>query len=400
MSVSPDQRVRFDGGEVVTPRLRSTGKRLVFWLLVLVAVVLIAVISLVTVGVAPSKARLSPTNAGPSGAEALINVLRNDGVSVLTTRTLKALTEKASGSPDDTTIVVYDPHSYLDAAQLESLPILGSNVVLILPSSRALAALAPGVHRAGAASYNATAGCSYGPAKRAGTVSGMSRTYSISLATTKAEGCLATGSTYSIARVRYREYTVTVVGGTVPFTNQSIPLSGNAALALGMFGATDHLIWYRPSFADLPSTTPDGAPPTPPWVPLAIALAGIVLLAAAVWRGRRLGPLVVERMPVVVRSSETLEGRARLYQKASARSHALDALRVGTASRLAILLGLPKLATVDEIIAAAAAATGGDTQAIRSVLLDETPATDRQLVGLSDRLRELEEDVAAAVVPA
>ena len=61
----------------------------------------------------------------------------------------------------------------------------------------------------------------------------------------------------------------------------------------------------------------------------------LVFLAAAFWRGRRLGPLVVENLPVVVRASETMEGRARLYQKSSARLHALDALRIGAIQRLA-----------------------------------------------------------------
>jgi hypothetical protein len=235
--------------------------------------------------------------------------------------------------------------------------------------------------------------------KRAGTVSGLSEDYQIGL-TTNATGCLGAGTFHSLVRYNGPEYAVTVFGGTTPFTNQSIPLDGNAALALGLFGSRDNLIWYRPSFADLPSTTPDGAPPTPPWVYLAIALAGLVLIAAAVWRGRRMGPVVVEQMPVSVRASETLEGRARLYQRASARSHALDAIRVGAISRIATLCGLPQLATVDEVIAAAASITGRHPAAVRSVLLDELPRSDRGLVHLSDQLRELEEAVTEAVVPA
>ena len=35
---------------------------------------------------------------------------------------------------------------------------------------------------------------------------------------------------------------------------------------------------------------------------------------AALWRTRRLGPLVAEPLPVVVRASETVEGHGRLYQ--------------------------------------------------------------------------------------
>ena len=104
-------------------------------------------------------------------------------------------------------------------------------------------------------------------------------------------------------------------------------------------------------------------------------------------------------MPVTVRASETLEGRARLYQKASARGHALDALRIGTISRLAVLCGLPTLATVDEVIAAVAAITGRALPELRSLLLDDVPSSDAQLVRLSDGLRLLEDEVAKAAVP-
>lgn len=56
---------------------------------------------------------------------------------------------------------------------------------------------------------------------------------------------------------------------------------------------------------------------------------------AALWRARRLGPLVPERLPVAIRASETVEGRARLYRKADARDRAALALRSATRIRLA-----------------------------------------------------------------
>ena len=63
---------------------------------------------------------------------------------------------------------------------------------------------------------------------------------------------------------------------------------------------------------------------------LVIALA---LLALA--RARRLGRLVVEPLPVVVRAAESVEGRARLYRSGNARGRAADALRAGPRDRLA-----------------------------------------------------------------
>jgi hypothetical protein len=108
---------------------------------------------------------------------------------------------------------------------------------------------------------------------------------------------------------------------------------------------------------------------------------------------------VVERLPVVVRSRETVEGRARLYQRSGARLRAADALRIGTIGRLAPALGLSRLATVDEIASAAASALGRPLAELRGLLLDEQPRSDADLVRLSDDLARLETAVTAAVRP-
>jgi len=91
-----------------------------------------------------------------------------------------------------------------------------------------------------------------------------------------------------------------------------------------------------------------------------------------------------------------MEGRARLYQSSSARLRALDAIRVGTISRLATRCGLSSRAAVEEVVLAVAAAVGADPGDIRSTLLDTVPNTDAELVRLSDRLLEIEAAVRAA----
>jgi hypothetical protein len=99
---------------------------------------------------------------------------------------------------------------------------------------------------------------------------------------------------------------------------------------------------------------------------------------------------------VIVRASETMEGRARLYQSSSARLRALDALRVGTIQRVARLCGLSRRASLDEVIGAAAAATGRPPQVVRELLVGANPVSDSELVRLSDELLLFERDVAAA----
>jgi len=187
------------------------------------------------------------------------------------------------------------------------------------------------------------------------------------------------------------------LGGTV----MSPAEHAQASRALGLLGAHRTLVWYLPTVADVPATgAPDLAALTPGWVTPVVLLALATALAAALWRGRRFGPLVVERLPVVVRAEETMEGRARLYQRSSARLRALDALRVGTVTRLAALVGLPRTATVPEVADAVAALTGRDRAAVRDILLDSVPRTDAELIAGSDRLAELEAAVRRAGRPA
>jgi hypothetical protein len=93
-------------------------------------------------------------------------------------------------------------------------------------------------------------------------------------------------------------------------------------------------------------------------------------------------------------------GRARLYEFGAARLRALDSLRIGTIQRLASSCGLPRLATVDEVVLAVEAVAGMQSGDIRRLLIDGVPANDRELVELSDQLLKLEHAVAAAVRPA
>jgi hypothetical protein len=108
---------------------------------------------------------------------------------------------------------------------------------------------------------------------------------------------------------------------------------------------------------------------------------------------------VIENLPVTVRASETMLGRARLYEKSSSRLRALDSLRIGSVQRLAAACGLPRTATVDEVVAAVAAVTRAQPGDIRSLLIDAVPHTDRDLISYSDALLTLERDVARAIRP-
>ena len=192
---------------------------------------------------------------------------------------------------------------------------------------------------------------------------------------------------------------VTVVGIGGAFDNEHVSQRGNAALSLTLLGDSHRLVWYLPTIDDSSARGPSIAELTPAWVGSVSALLIIVAIAAAFWRGRRFGPLVIENLPVTVRARETMEGRARLYQRGTARLRALDSLRIGSVARLAKQCGLPRLSTVDDVIAAVAAVTARDPGGIRSLLIDAEPLSDRDLVRLSDELLHLERDVADHIRP-
>ena len=159
-------------------------------------------------------------------------------------------------------------------------------------------------------------------------------------------------------------------------------------------------MWYLPGPADAEAGGPTLAELTPGWVSPVLALATIVTVAAGVVAGRRFGRLVVEDLPVEVRAGETTDGRARLYAAASARGHALDQLRIGTIIRLTQLLRLPRSAATSEIVAAVATATGDPVHDVQRILMDDVPATDRELIELAGALSALELRVRERLTPA
>lgn len=392
--------------ETRTPRqaLRRAGT----WIALAALAVLVAVASLAVSGAARQGDALAPDNPAPGGTQALARVLEGQGVEVTLATTL-AEARAAVGDGEDTTLVLGATSDRLDDDRLAEVGRLATRTVLLAPNFRTLQVIAPDVAAGGAAESAdraLDAACALPAARAAGSVPDDAPVFRyLGDDGAAAVTCFPddTGDAFALLEVPAALApggTVTVLGADPILTNDRIAEQGSAALALGVLGERPRLVWYTPS----PDDAATDAPPTlgeltPGWVTPAILLLGAAALAAAVWRGRRFGPLVVERLPVVVRADETAEGRARLYQRADARGHALDALRVGTVDRLASTLALGRLASVDDVVAASAAALREDPAAVRRLLLDDRPRTDRDLVDLAGRLAALERRVARAADP-
>lgn len=338
---------------------------------------------------------LDPESTGPTGTRALAQILRDHGVDVQIARDHDDVAALLAGGAD--TLVLPDTPALSDE-RLGELVDGATDIVLIDPRSRTIDLLIPSAAMAGSAPDGAVPPeCDLGDADRAGAVEpGMLFT-----AGGGTMACYPVDGAHGLLTAFNGDRRATVVDGTVLFTNEHLADDGNAALGVNLMGRHPLVVWYQPGLDDTDLTDTDLTlgQLTPPWVSPVIVLLLVAGLAAGVWRGRRFGPLVAERLPVTVRASETTEGRARLYAQSRDSLHAADQLRLGTLERLARLLSLGPGASAQEIADAAAARAGIDRGAVRGVLLDDVPSTDAALVDLSLRLRLLEDTVHSRVRP-
>lgn len=382
---------------VLTPTVRTAVRRIRFWVGAALLVLVVVVITSIATGGARGGAPLAADNAAPAGAKAVVEVLRSQGVNVVATASLDE-TRAAIDGP--ATVIVIDS-GYLDAGQWVQVRDLAQRVIVVQPAFLELQSLAPQVAQAGSLAPPLAADCSLGAVQRAGTVSGPASGYRLIADAPDAVTCLGSDDRFALISLPTETGELLVLGASGALSNEWVGLDGNAAFALALLGQHETLVWYRPTMADV---DPGQVPPTageltPSWVVPVLVLLLAVFIAAAMWRGRRFGPLVVENLPVTPRASETMHGRARLYQRSASRLRALDALRIGALERIAADCGLPRTTSVDEVIVAVVAVTGRPEREVRELLVDAVPHSDAELVDRSDALALLERAVRAAVRP-
>ncbi|MCP2637489.1 DUF4350 domain-containing protein [Microbacterium sp. HD4P20] len=383
--------------ETASPR---RGRRVAAWIAIGVALVVIGGVGAAITAANEWAARgaLDPASAGPTGTRAIAEILRDRGVEVEIVRDRDAAARALSDGT--ATLILPDTPALSDDA-VEMLAADATDIVLIDPRARTLDLFLPGASPAGVAPVGTVApACDLPDAERSGPVEPGS-IFDVE----DADGvtaCYPVDGGHGLLVGAYGgDGRVTAVDGRALFSNEYLADNGNAALAASLMGRHPLVVWYVPGLGDtdLENTDPSLGELTPPWVSPVIVLLLIAGLAAGIWRGRRFGPLVAERLPVMVRVSETTEGRARLYARSRDAVHAADQLRLGALERLARLLGLGPGASAPEIADAAAGRTGLDRGAVRGILIEDIPRSDADLVELSARLRHLEDAVHAAVRP-
>ncbi len=397
MSLSTDSATT-ESDPFLSPTVRRAGRKALPWIIGVVAIVIVGLVIVAIRGAGVDGGiPLAADNPAPSGAMAVVEVLEQQGVDVVVSDSI-AETESIVDDAEDTTILFSDDQQLLTTDQRTRLADLGTDLVIVEPDTIELGDLLPAVTSAGRIDGQFSAGCDLPAARNAGTVTASGTSYAIEDDGADATACFSEDDDHAgVVQVDDEGRTITALGFGAVLANETTADDGNAALALTLLGENPTLVWYLPTSDDVRETTPATlAELTPGWVtPLAILLL-LVAAAAAFWRGRRMGPLVIENLPVVVRASETMEGRARLYERSNSRLHALDALRIGAVERLARANGLSRTATVGEVVDATASLTGRDRASVAAILVDAVPTTDSELVHLSDALLTLEDDTLRA----
>ena len=356
---------------------------------VLALVVIAVVAALTTFLTAPRPGgRMDATSTSSEGARALVSLLRDHGIDVVVADDTAGVERAAR---PDALIVVAETFYLLDEDLLRRLEAVSGDRLLVEPVARTREMLAPEIKLGPETSFGGEPDCDLREATRAGEVQlGFSDTY-------EAAGGVDVTRCYEGAVARYSSAgrTVTVVGSADFMTNSGLLKQGNAALAMNLAGARPRVIWYAPQRIEGESsgaaTVFDLIPDQVTWMVWQLCLVVVLL---AVWKGRRVGPLVAEELPVVVRASETVEGRGRLYRSQRARDRAADALRTATLQRLLPRLGLGQTAAPPAVVEAVAQRCGQPPATVGHMLFGPPPATDSDLVHLARALDNIERQVA------
>jgi len=338
---------------------------------------------------------LDPQSAGRGGARALAQVLGDHGEPVEIVRGRHALEEADVDAR--TTVVVsnaVDLGKRTFAEVDDRVRSTNGGVLVVIGISPSVAdGLGLTANDFSTATEDETTPADCSPAEPL--VDGLSLTSPGSGYGVPGDGCFGTSGGRLLLVDRGAHRWVLVDGS--PMTNDQVDRGQNAAVGLRLLGQRDRVVWYVADPGDvLPGEGTGISRLLPRWIKPSIWLIGIAVVALMIQRGRRLGPLVTEPLPVTIRALESTTALGRLYAKARDRQHAAALLVDGTAARLGVLLGVAPTASRDELVQATGTRTGrgvDNVAALLSTNAHERVRSDTDLVRLAQELTQLEEEV-------
>jgi hypothetical protein len=361
------------------PLVRPWWRRARAWLVLLVVLVLGAIL-VGTLSSQPGRP-LDPRSSLHDGSKALARLLAGYGAPVTATSSLA--TAVADGH--DAAVLVTDPDDY-SSAQLGRLAAASARLVLVQPDTRAAAAVSPSLQPDPSASVSDEPACADPGARAAGRVT----------LPDDAVAYLGSGFTSCYRGALVTSPRLAVLGSPALLRDDHLADDGVAALDINAITDSRRLtsvVWLLPGSdaagsgpASIWDLFPGGAYRVFWWL---IAIGVLVVL----WRARRLGGVVTEPLPVVVRSAEVVEGHGRLYARAGARDRAAAALRSATVHRLGARLNLPRGTPPDQVAAVVAPQVGRPVADVTAVLAGPPPSDDAGLLRLAQELDHLETSV-------
>jgi hypothetical protein len=374
--------------------VRSRASRGKWWLIGIGLVVALAV--LVAVTSKPTDYReLSIGNSTDNGARAVAQILGDQGVTV---RQFDALARVFVADPATTTLVLANA-DYMTDAQIDSVLDYEGDILFIGASEYMVQSLDAGLDVAyDFLPENVAAECN-DPDAVAAEESRLEWTGIVAIGATSAELCFGGRSdAHGMAVVETAQGTRTVIANWVVFENGQLENLGNAALALRTAGHHENVAWYLSDGFDTSVLGTPGEPIEfeampdflPPGFGTALYALGLAALVAALWKGRRFGPLAVEPLPIAVRASEATRGRARLYRRARAYGRATAALRAAAARRMGGRLGVPRATSREGMVSAIERATGQPATEIAKILYGPPPTSEAEMISIVDQLDALE----------
>lgn len=333
---------------------------------------------------------LDPRNPGPDGAQAVARVLDDEGVELTVARSADALEET---TVDARTTVVVTGTDGLAPSTLRRLRehAAPGRLVLVEPPYALLREIDRSLQDATVWDEELAADCR---AVDGITLDGLGLEVDRASSYSR-EGCFGTGEDEAVL-VADPDDDVVYFGAGEAVSNEQVTRADNAAVVLRLLGAEPRLVWYVPDPTD---ATADDAVTLgsllPDWIGPGLWLLGLSAVALVLWRVRRLGPLSIEPLPVVVRAAETARSRGRLYRRSGDRAHAAHALRRAASTDLAARVRLDRHASPATVAEAVARHLGRPVAEIDALLTDRTPppATDRDLVRLAEELARLRREV-------
>lgn len=213
----------------------------------------------------------------------------------------------------------------------------------------------------------------------------------VRLSTRGFESCFGNNAGAFVVAQSQGQGTVVSIGSPDVFTNALLDEQDSAVLAVALLTSDQE----RPQVTIIaPSVVPFGDQGLGDLVAPRIRNSILQLLAAfllyALFRGRRLGKVVPEPVPVRIASSEIIVKAGLLSERAKDPASAAGLLRADTLARARSAMSIPTLVDDTVVVQRIASRTGIDADSVGATLLGPVQ-TEADLVAVSQNLLEIDE---------